>query len=742
MESEAPTVATNRTWLQAFLLGCFLTLFTAGCPEHQEPPTDPPEDRWSHHAPSDFLEVGSHLRAGRLTEARHQLEAVLNLSSGQEGTSSSVLGLAAFEKKRYRQAIRSLRLEPENSFPLRDWRWLALAESAILSNNTPLAKDFLKSLEENPQSPLRPLALKLRLLLPFKEQNLSDFRTALDELRRLPLPRELTLAVEKRALQAAEYYSDTELQREALRRLVVDLVADQEVELTSSLPDFLQSLSESERIIRSEQLLSKRRYRDAVETLELTPESDRGEAWIELSARIALKRQTWGDLLTLLPLLPPAEDAEGNLLRGRLYLGASRARRSMGALTSKELHQLGIEALSKVIPSDRTDLAEEALVDIFRAQNRKKNYPEAIAAFHRLHNLNLANSRLAGDLWSLAWSSWRRGATEEALDRFEEILHLEGATNYRRAAAYWRARCIDKLGSPQRAQELFRKVAGEPISDFYRRQALERIDEPEPLGLLPTELEQWPKDPRLDRVELLLALGLDTLAARELALLEPLSDPRASAAMRSRILAAEGRRRQVIGPLKRAFPKLGTTDEVDLAEEILQHYYPLEYADEIRHWAKRRSLPTPLVFALIRQESAFDRRATSRVNARGLMQLMPATARELAGKEKLSIQPQDLWKPEVSVRLGTRYLRQVIDLFDGDLELALAGYNGGPYRIRRWWKQSRDPKDEFIENLRLSESRTYVKRVLLLSGSYARLYPEDLAPVAAPPDGESRAETR
>ena len=128
---------------------------------------------------------------------------------------------------------------------------------------------------------------------------------------------------------------------------------------------------------------------------------------------------------------------------------------------------------------------------------------------------------------------------------------------------------------------------------------------------------------------------------------------------------------------------------------------------------------------IIRQESAFDAGATSHAGARGLMQLMPRTAAELAGKLDVPYSTARLYDPDYSVRLGSYYLAQVLGMFDGNVELALAGYNSGPYRLRRLWNEApRKEVDSFIEGLPLEEPRTYVKRILVLSDSYSRLYPE------------------
>ena len=108
------------------------------------------------------------------------------------------------------------------------------------------------------------------------------------------------------------------------------------------------------------------------------------------------------------------------------------------------------------------------------------------------------------------------------------------------------------------------------------------------------------------------------------------------------------------------------------------------------------------------------------------MQVMPATGRELAAKMGLEYSTRRLNEPSFSVQLGSRYFREVLDMFDGRLELALAGYNAGPYRIKRLVREAGDDLelDSFLESLRFEESKTYVRRIVLFSDSYQRLYPD------------------
>jgi len=125
-----------------------------------------------------------------------------------------------------------------------------------------------------------------------------------------------------------------------------------------------------------------------------------------------------------------------------------------------------------------------------------------------------------------------------------------------------------------------------------------------------------------------------------------------------------------------------------------------------------------LTHALIRQESQFKSDAGSPVGAQGLMQLMPATAKEVAKKIGVGYNAARLTDPDYNVRLGTRFIQDQIDAFDGSYILALAGYNAGPRRAREWIEAFGDPRKpdvdpvDWIEMIPIYETRNYVQRII------------------------------
>jgi soluble lytic murein transglycosylase len=155
-----------------------------------------------------------------------------------------------------------------------------------------------------------------------------------------------------------------------------------------------------------------------------------------------------------------------------------------------------------------------------------------------------------------------------------------------------------------------------------------------------------------------------------------------------------------------------------------QMLFPLPYKDDVFVNARDRGLDPFDVAALIRQESEFNPGAKSRANAYGLMQLRPATGRMVGRQQGMrTITTGLLLTPAVSIQLGTSYLRQQLDGWDGDWFRTLAAYNAGPGRVREWLMSSnfREPA-EFVESIPFNETREYVQAVLRNADIYRELY--------------------
>jgi soluble lytic murein transglycosylase-like protein/Tfp pilus assembly protein PilF len=165
--------------------------------------------------------------------------------------------------------------------------------------------------------------------------------------------------------------------------------------------------------------------------------------------------------------------------------------------------------------------------------------------------------------------------------------------------------------------------------------------------------------------------------------------------------------------------------------EVLQLIYPRPYEALVQKFSARRSLDPAFVYALIRQESGFDRDIKSGAGAVGLMQLMPATARNLAKKDGWSgFDPNMLNIAEANIRLGTMYLRDLKKDYDDNYCFVLTNYNAGPEATRRWLAAlGSKPLASLVEDISYWETRDYVKKVMGNYWTYRILWNSRIRPV-------------
>jgi soluble lytic murein transglycosylase len=164
-------------------------------------------------------------------------------------------------------------------------------------------------------------------------------------------------------------------------------------------------------------------------------------------------------------------------------------------------------------------------------------------------------------------------------------------------------------------------------------------------------------------------------------------------------------------------------DRADAPPELLRLAYPSDYLDLVTAEAEANGFPPLLLLALVRQESFFRPDAESSADALGLTQVIPSTADEIAAQlAEADFTYVDLFRPNVSLRFGAHYLGSQLALFDGDIEAALAAYNGGPGNALRWQEIASGDPDLFLEAINFSETRAYVELVLEHYARYRYAY--------------------
>jgi peptidoglycan lytic transglycosylase len=155
---------------------------------------------------------------------------------------------------------------------------------------------------------------------------------------------------------------------------------------------------------------------------------------------------------------------------------------------------------------------------------------------------------------------------------------------------------------------------------------------------------------------------------------------------------------------------------------------PLRHEDIIRQQAREKSLDPSLIAGVIYVESRF-RDQTSHAGAKGLMQLMPATADYIAHKSGGTRFVQgDLATPQINIAYGSWYLRYLLDHYNGDTALALAAYNAGEGKVDGWWQEAADRGESFsvADHIPFPETRAYVTKVLDARRKYRREYAREL----------------
>ncbi len=170
--------------------------------------------------------------------------------------------------------------------------------------------------------------------------------------------------------------------------------------------------------------------------------------------------------------------------------------------------------------------------------------------------------------------------------------------------------------------------------------------------------------------------------------------------------------------MEKIYPK---PERTDLRWRLV---YPIDYYDEIQRYAGAVGNDAPLMLALVREESYFNPEAQSAVGAKGLMQLMPATAKEISAYYGYGLVSEDeLYKPELNIKIGNTYYAQLRSMLNGLDISAIAAYNGGIGSIGRWKKNlNYADTDEFVEQIPYPETKNYVKKVFRSYWNYLRIY--------------------
>lgn len=280
---------------------------------------------------------------------------------------------------------------------------------------------------------------------------------------------------------------------------------------------------------------------------------------------------------------------------------------------------------------------------------------------------------------------------------------------------YWLARALTMTGKAQEARIVYTKLAED--RSFYGFLAADALGKPyhltdKPVVFAADAFEALARQLDFKVVQELNALGRETEARRQWWF--AVSKLNKEQLMIAAKLAQQWHWDQIA---------IMTLVKADYWDDMTLRF-PVRYLPEVQSSAAMRQLDPALILGLIRQESLLDSHALSPAGARGLMQVMPNTARQIAGKlDEIWRSDAGLFDPAVNIRYGSYYFAELLNRFNGHFALAAAAYNAGPNRIIKWLPPDRPvPADIWIETIPFKETRKYVTSVF----SYAIIYQQRL----------------
>jgi soluble lytic murein transglycosylase len=396
--------------------------------------------------------------------------------------------------------------------------------------------------------------------------------------------------------------------------------------------------------------------------------------------------------------------------------------------------------------------AEEALYDLASLLDKQGRTAEAASRYRQIVAAYPKSEYAAEASYRLGWQAYKNKSYSEAARILQQHLasYRYPQTKFIGEAGLWAAKSEELSGNRARALALYDLVNERYRYGYHgyiaglRASALRKSNpglKPEPVKQghdleriranvtyveTVRETADGSEAPRVAKADDLQAIGLGDMAIKELN--EALESSPDSARLNLRLAqlySERGETFQATLILRRGYPDIYSYKDSDLPRDAWEIFFPLIEWETIKQEARRYGIDPFIAAGLIRQESVFNPNAVSRVGARGLMQVMPATGQLISRRQgNGSITANDLHNPALNIKLGMNYLAQMLGQF-GRIEYAAAGYNAGPGRAKRWVAErgSLDIED-WIESIPFSETRGYVQGVLRYAANYRRFYKE------------------
>ena len=374
-------------------------------------------------------------------------------------------------------------------------------------------------------------------------------------------------------------------------------------------------------------------------------------------------------------------------MNGKGY--AESSIRRIGVLAGRAEEEKAIASLRRIADSGPVPFRSKALFALFTVADGDVKKNLELELIERYPTSEGARSIL----WDRAWEAWKKERTEDALVIWEQLLS-GGEGVGRERLLYWTARGYEKVGEKNKAEERFYQLLAEYPLSIYSSLA-------SPGG--PSFSNEIPSE--LNRSQGILEKWGFVFYAKLSLLKEGTPSAMYRAAVLSEWLGDEAGAYSTVSSLSSTLLK-----NVPLPREGIRFLYPRPFKNLVESASQRFGVEGNLIWAVMRQESAFDADVNSWVGAVGLMQLMPATGQEEA--RLLEMGNADLWDPATNILLGASHLARLQKRFRR-LEWAVAAYNAGSGSVGKWIKEGEDrPFDEWMEDIPYNETRNYVRKVM------------------------------
>jgi len=366
----------------------------------------------------------------------------------------------------------------------------------------------------------------------------------------------------------------------------------------------------------------------------------------------------------------------------------------------------------------------------------KKDYPQAIVYYTELATRFPTHRYAPSSHWKAAWLNYRLGNYSAAALLFDKQIALYAGGKEIPAALYWRGRLYaDQEHQPAMAAAYYQTVSRTFEHYYYAQLSRDRLAElgsvsPADVAMLeniqreeiPALTDDVPEDDEhVIKARLLANAGLNEYIPDEIKAAD--GSEQWGAFAEAEIYSSDGETFRAMRVLKRALPFYTSAPIDTLPMGYWKILFPQQYWSAIEQDSVKNGLDPYMVASLIRQESEFNPTAISPANAFGLMQLLPSVGRSMAKEEGIHhFNEMELLNPETNIRLGTRYLKQTLDKFDGQPPYAFAAYNAGDSRVTDWQSIGKyHGMDEFVESIPFTETRDYVQAILRNESIYREL---------------------